>query len=214
MPTPANPKIYHITSVDNLPGMADGTLWSDAERIRQGFPCTLVGMNEIKRRRIEELEVDCHPGTRVGEYVPFYFCPRSIMLYLLYRGNSPGLTYSGGQRPIVHLRADLRTVVDWADAEGRRYAFTKGNAGTRYTEFFDEITRIGELNWGAIEARDWRDPDVKEGKQAEFLVERSFPWRLVELVGVIGPREAEAVVAATRRAAHQPTVEVKPAWYY
>jgi hypothetical protein len=40
-------------------------------------------MSSIKRRRIEQLAVSCHPGTRVGDYVPFYFCPRSIMLFVI-----------------------------------------------------------------------------------------------------------------------------------
>jgi hypothetical protein len=86
---PTNPKIYHITHLENLPQMVDNMIWSDAERIRQNLNCQVVGMSEIKRRRLEELEVDCHPGTKVGEYVPFYFCFRSIMLYLLYQGNHP-----------------------------------------------------------------------------------------------------------------------------
>jgi hypothetical protein len=75
-------------------------------------------MSEIKRRRLEELEVDCHPGTKVGAYVPFYLCPRSMMLFLLHKGNHVDLTYTGGQRPIVHLQADLRRVVEWAESEG------------------------------------------------------------------------------------------------
>lgn len=171
-------------------------------------------MSEIKRRRLEELEVDCHPGTMVGEYVPFYYCPRSAMLYLLHRGNSPGLAYGGGQQPMVHLRADLKTAVQWADTEGRRYAFTKTNAGARYAEFFDEFSRTDEINWTAIRARDWRDPDIKEGKQAEFLIESSFPWELVELVGVISDAVAEQVIEAVRNAAHRPKVEVRREWYY
>ena len=71
-------------------------------------------MSTIKRRRLE-LPVDCHPGTSVGEFVPFYFCPRSIMLYLLIRGNHPELHYQGGQEPILHLVADLYEVVEWAN---------------------------------------------------------------------------------------------------
>ena len=74
-------------------------------------------MSVIKARRLFELEVDCHPGTKVGEYVPFYFCPRSIMLYLFYRGNHPDLDYTGGQRPLVHLEADVHEVVEWAKAK-------------------------------------------------------------------------------------------------
>ena len=74
MNPPANPKIYHITHVDNLPGIITaGGLLSDARIVAHGGPAQLVGMSSIKRRRIEELEVPCHPGTKVGEYVPFYF---------------------------------------------------------------------------------------------------------------------------------------------
>jgi hypothetical protein len=74
-PIPENPKIYHITHVNNMPRIIDhDVLWSDAERIQQGLDCDVVGMSEIKRRRLEEIEVDCHPGTMVGNYVPFYFC--------------------------------------------------------------------------------------------------------------------------------------------
>jgi len=90
---PRNPKIYHITHLENLPQIVDSVIWSDADRLRRRLSCTIVGMSEIKRRRLEELEVGCHPGSKVGEYVPFYFCPRSIMLYLLHRGNHPDVTY-------------------------------------------------------------------------------------------------------------------------
>lgn len=71
MPAPPDPKIYHITHLDNLAGIVDGLIWSDAERIARNLNCTVVGMSEIKRRRLEEIEVDCRPGTMVGEYVPF-----------------------------------------------------------------------------------------------------------------------------------------------
>ena len=92
-------------------------------------------MSAIKARRLLELEVDCHPGTKVGEYVPFYFCPRSIMLYLFYRGNHPDLDYTGGQRHLVHLEADLHEVVQWAERKEVRWAFSDRNAGTRYAFF-------------------------------------------------------------------------------
>lgn len=77
-PPPARPKIYHITHVENLGEIVtDGGLLSDAAMIARGGPTQAIGMSSIKRRRVEELVVGCHPGTRVGDYVPFYFCPRS-----------------------------------------------------------------------------------------------------------------------------------------
>lgn len=214
MPTPPDPKIYHITHLDNLPQIVDGVLWSDAERIGRGLDCTVVGMSEIKRRRLEELEIHCHPGTTVGQYVPFYFCPRSVMLYLLHRGNSPGLTYQGGQGPILHLEADLVAAVDWATASGRRWAFSKGNAGAYYTRFFSQFDRLDVLDWDSISAADWRDPDVKEAKQSEFLLENNFPWHLVERIGVIDNQAAQLVSALVDRANHRPRVEVVRKWYY
>ncbi len=54
-------------------------------------------MPEVVSRR-RRLPVPCHPGTWVGDYVPFYFCPRSVMLYVISRKNHPSLTYRGGQR--------------------------------------------------------------------------------------------------------------------
>lgn len=111
-PPPAQPKIYHITHVDNLPGIiADGALVSDAAMMARGGPVAPIGMSSIKMRRVHELEVHSHPGSRVGEYVPFFFCPRSIMLFVIHRANHPELTYRGGQGPIVHLEADLQEVV-------------------------------------------------------------------------------------------------------
>src|ERR1700677_2413270 len=108
MTDPLNPtRIYHITHVDNLTSILgqDGLL-SDAEMVARGAPHLAIGMSSIKQRRMG-LPVKCHQGDTVGEYVPFYFCPRSFMLYLLHRANHPELTYRDGQGPIVHLQADL-----------------------------------------------------------------------------------------------------------
>ena len=215
MTIPSHPKIYHITHVDNLPLIGRGrALYSAAAMIARGGPASTIGMSRIKRRRLEELRVSCHPGTRVGEYVPFYFCPRSVMLYLLYRGNSPDLTYTGGQDPIVHLEADLHEVVEWADQAGQRWAFSLANAGAHYTPFHSSLEHLDQINWDAVASNDWRSAEIKEGKQAEFLVHESFPWTLVRRIGVrtIGTRQR--VVEALESLEHRPRVEILQAWYY
>lgn len=189
-------------------------LWSDAERIRRKVDCSLIGMSEIKRRRLEELQVDCHPGTHVGEYVPFYFSPRSVMLYILHRGNNPDLSYRGGQRPIVHLRFDLRSVVEWANDNGKRWAFSTSNAGAFLANFYDDLDDLSEIDWNAVRATDWRDPDIKEGKQSEFLVERAVHWKLIEEIGVIDDELACTVRAVIEKAKHKPQVTVHRGWYY
>ena len=213
MTVPANPKIYHILHVDRLTSViADGCLWCDAEIARRGHAGTTIGMNNIKQRRLNELTLASHPGLYVGECVPFYFCPRSIMLYLIHRANHPELSYRGGQTPIIHLEADLSAAVAWADENGRRWAFTLSNAGAYYFEDRNNLTQLHELDWDAIQARDWQRK--KEGKQAEFLIEHSFPWQLVERIGVMNRTIYTQVVHALAGAAHQPPVEVRRDWYY
>lgn len=213
MPVPARPKIYHIVHVDNLASIvADGCLWSDAVMVqRQGG--TVIGMGSIKQRRLG-LPVSCHNGLRVGDCVPFYFCSRSIMLYVIHCANHPELTYRGGQQPIVHLEADLHRVVQWAVANGRRWAFSLSNAGAFYTQFRAELAQLGEINWDAVAATDFRPADIKEAKQAEFLVQDSFPWHLVERIGVHSQAIVPRVASAMQSAAHRPVIEIKRDWYY
>jgi hypothetical protein len=212
---PAQPKIYHITHLRNLAQIvATGGLWSDAGRIERGLDCKIVGMSEIKRRRLEELEVGCHPATKVGQYVPFYFCPRSIMLYILHQGNHPDLEYREGQQPIVHLQADLRAAVEWADRNAVRWAFSTSNAGARYTNFYASLNHLHEVNWTAVAATDFRSAEIKDGRQAEFLMHNWFPWELVEKVGVFDQNALDEALKALAVAEHAPIVNIERGWYY
>ena len=210
---PDQPRIYHILHVDRLPTVVSADrLWCDAEVIRREIGGATIGMTDIKRRRLEELTLASHPGLHVGACVPFYFCPRSIMLYLLHKGNHPELSYHGGQGAIVHLEADLNETVTWAESNGRRWAFTLSNAGARYFEDRSSLTRLHEISWDAVKARDWGG--CKEGKQAEFLIEFEFPWNLVRRIGVCSQSVYSQACAALARASHRPIVEILPEWYY
>lgn len=212
VPVPPQPKIYHIAHVDRLPSIvADGFLWCDAEVIRRAPAGTTIGMSSIKQRRLTQ-PLSSHPGLHVGDCVPFYFCPRSVMLYLIYQGNHQELAYRQGQGPILHFEADLHAAVAWANAQAVRWAFTLSNAGSYFFEDRNDLARLNEINWTAVQARDWRTH--KEGKQAEFLVEQRFPWHLIERIGVQSPIVYRQVVNALPPNGHRPTVEVRPEWYY
>ncbi len=169
-------------------------------------------MSQIKERRLTELTLASHPNLYVGGCVPFYFCPRSVMLYLLYQRNHPELAYRGGQEPIVHLQADLHAAVAWAEAHERRWAFTLSNAGSYFFEDRSDLAALDDVDWTAVRATDWRS--CKDGKQAEFLVETSFPWRLVERIGVHSPHVFRQAANALAEARHKPPIEVKRDWYY
>jgi hypothetical protein len=212
---PLSPKIYHITHIDNLPNIASSMgLVSDANRIASGMNCSLVGMSTIKQRRLEEIEVSCHPGAMVGQYVPFYFCPRSIMLYILHMGNHPDVSYRGGQQPIVHLQSDFNTVINWATSNAVPWAFSNGNAGARLTDFYNHSSKLSEIDWAAVTSTEFRDAKVKEGKQAEFLMFDVFPWTLIEKIGTIDSAVATKVQIALANVGHQPNIAPESSWYF
>ena len=53
-----------------------------------------------------------------------------------------------------------------------------------------------------------------EGKQAEFLMHESFPWDLVERIGVVDSSRKTQTEEAIGSASHKPLVNVEREWYY
>ena len=89
---------------------------------------------------------------------------------------------------IIHLEADLHASVAWADQNNKRWVFTLSNAGAYYFEDRCDLMQLDEINRDAVQTNQWSGSgiasSVKEGKQAAFLVEHSFPWHLIERIGV------------------------------
>lgn len=208
-------KIYHIVHLDKLSSIiSNGRLFSYAitqeRNIHNG---TTIGMQEIKERRLTS-HLSSYPNLTVGNCVPFYFCPRSIMLYVIHCQNNPDLAFQGGQQKILHLEFNLKRVLDWAEQNKKRCAFTTSNAGSCYFEDFSDFNLIyNKLNWEAINAELWRA--VKEEKQAEFLIESEIDWSLVDTIGTqnaIAYREVSAIMDGINK--HKPELKIIPQWYY
>jgi len=208
---PINPKIYHIVHIDKLQSIINsGGLLSDSEVVRLGLGGTIIGMNTIKQRRLS-LPLQTHKGLHVGECVPFYFCPRSVMLYMMHVKNTE-LDYKGGQDDIIHLEADLMQSINWANTNSKRWAFTSSNAGSYYFEDTNDLNNLANLDWNAINARNWSG--MRENKQAEFLCENNFSWNLVERIGVSNETTYQQVLNIINSSSYKPLVEVKSDWYY
>lgn len=197
--------IFHITHVDNLPGIiGEGGLWCDRQRIARDLASTNIGYRHIKARRLDRAVATGAGGT-LGDYVPFNFCPRSVMLYVIHKGHRD---YDAGQTNVVHLVSSVALAVGL----GRPWAFTDRHAELGHALHFDDLGRLDELPWQAIEATSWQD--AKEEKQAEFLVHDFFPWTAISEIGVMTPSVANKVVAVLANAPHKPAVKIRPEWYY
>jgi hypothetical protein len=203
-----NRAIYHITHADNLAQIVlEGRLWCDAQRIARGLSNTNIGYSHIKVRRMRH-PVTVAAGGTLGNYVPFNFCPRSVMLYVVAQGHE---NYREGQQPIVHLVSSIGTI----RATARPWLFTDRHADLGYANQYDTPSKLDEVDWAVMPLRQWGgDTEVKEKRQAEFLVHDWCPWEAIEAIGVIDQSIAERVTAAIAGNGHKPRVEVRRDWYY
>ncbi len=187
-----------------------GGLLSDAKMEQSGVESVGIAHQHIKERRARRSVPVCRQGT-LADYVPFYFGPRSPMLYAIHRGAVEG--YDDGQRSILHLTSAAELVVQ----SGLPFAFTEGHAEIAFSELFDDLEFLNTIDWVVMASHYWNDTntdsDRKRRRQAEFLVHDFFPWTLVTGIGVIGSRMASEVGAALRQSDHQPEVVVESGWY-
>ncbi|MDP4013925.1 MAG: DUF4433 domain-containing protein [Candidatus Nanopelagicales bacterium] len=87
----------------------------------------VIGHAHIKQRRLHTL-VPVAPFGVVADYVPFYFAPRSPMLFAIHRNQVAG--HRGGQEPIVYLVVSLEELLPVASV-----VFTDRNASLAIAQF-------------------------------------------------------------------------------
>jgi hypothetical protein len=205
--------IMHFTHVDNLPGiLQSGFLQADnviedspAFRVNAGDPA-VKAVRKTRRVRLP-------PFGHVADYVPFYFAPRSPMLFTLAKGSIP--TYSDGQDRIVYLVSSAETLA----AAALPCLFSNGNCAARMTQIFDDLTLLdSEIDWDVMLARMWAnvpdDPDRMRRRMAEFLVHERAPVRCINEIVVRHETMKEQVSEILDEHDARIPVRVRPWWYF
>jgi ssDNA thymidine ADP-ribosyltransferase, DarT len=204
--------IYHITHVNNLSSIiTDGGLRTCCDLRDAGVNYTDIAHETLQDWRATK-EVYCGPGGVIHDYVPFYFAPRSPMLCAIHNGRVPN--YREGQGQVLHLVSSVEAV----RGATLSFVFTDGHSRIDFTEFYDDVSYLDQIDWQIMKEKYWRDTiadnDRKRRRQAEFLVHKFFPWDLVELIGVSGSRMKARVESILIECDHKPLVSVHSDWYY
>ena len=204
--------IYHITHVKNLPLiLAAGGLRTCKTLRSEQTSYTDIAYQTLQDRRADT-QVPCGVGGTLHDYVPFYFAPRSPMLFKISKQSEP--QHQEGQTPIIHL---VSTIEQVQQADGR-FAFTDGHGIMELTNFYDDLTQLDRVDWQIMNAPYWRDTvednDRKRRRQAEFLVHDFFPWHWVQEIGVKNVTLKSQVEARLSENVPQPLVKVMSCWYY
>lgn len=205
---PSKTWIYHITDLANLQGIIrTGGLLSDAAMRDAGMPVTEIGYASIKWRRLKEYTVECCEGRFVGEFVPFYFAPRSPMLFTINKGNTG--RPAGCQTTILHLVSSVHKA--WGLSQP--WAISDGNAGAAYTTFSNASNALDNVDWDAVRSLAWAG-DRMHKKATEFLVQDSFPVDALVGIGTHNEEVAQQVEHILADNQLNLPVKVKKDWYF
>jgi len=207
-------QLFHITHVSNLVGIIGSKgLVSSNQISRNSGPNTNIGHYHIKERRSTKM-VPVAPGGFVADYVPFYFAPRSPMLYSIHKGNVQ--QYQNGQREIIYLVTDS----DLIFSSQCQYCFCDGHATMEITKFYNSPDSLADaIDWEIMQAQYWNntdnDTDRTRRRAAEFLVKDFLPFNLIQEIStydIIIKSDVDAILAANGICGIQ--VTVKTSWYY
>src|ERR1041385_3213159 len=214
MSVPNPPPIYRIVHVDCLRTLLRrGGLHAANHAPHDGLAYRTIHNVDIQgQRRIRN--IPCGPCGTLHDCVPFYFGYLSPMLLQLKTGRVAG--YDEGQEPLIYLKSTVQAVAD----AGRRFVFSNGHGIAAYTDWFDDVEQLRDVDWNMVYQRYWRDEvndmDRQRRKQAEFLIYQSCPWALIQEIGVLNARAQARVEEILNEfdASHRPVVNIRAGWYY
>ncbi|GAA3813858.1 toxin-antitoxin system toxin DarT [Streptomyces coacervatus] len=206
-------RLFHFTHVRHLPDiLSDKQMVSDNVMQGRGGVPVECGDRDVKaERRTRRITVP--PYGCPADYVPFYFAPRSPMLYVISRGGVS--TYQEGQAPLVYLV----TSVDAVQASGRPYVFSDGNCANEITRHFTDLSMMPSVvDWEIIGARYWAntvdDGDRMRRRMAELLVHEHLPVTALHEAAAYDHDHAERVRRLFREVGAEIPVSVRREWYY
>ena len=202
--------IFRITHVDNLSWiLANGLHCRNAQILDPNF--VEIGRPEIITLR-KPRAVNTPPGGTLGDYVPFYFTPRSPMLMNI-RTGWDGLT----KRPMRDI-AILFTSHRRLRESGIPFVFSDRNSTLATAKFHeDEDTALNQLSWPLWRASDFkRDnarPDKIERYMAESLVYQQVPINALEGIALHTEARKTEVGALVANAGANIQTYLKQGWY-
>lgn len=212
MSRPSPVTVYHFTRVEHLVSIIESGLQPDStvgEMLQ-----VEVGNAGIKSRRASR-PVTVDPGGYVGDYAPFYFAPRSPMMYSIHRGNVPN--YVDGCARLIYLV----TTVERLDRLGATIVLSDRNAVYEYAEFrrFRGAWAADDfIDWPLMRAYWWNntpeDPDRMERRMAECLVHEQVPWGAFTEVHSRSRAVATEANQALEAAGAAIRATVSPQWYF
>jgi len=202
-------RITHINNLDHI--LKHGLVTFHSPNADPDF--VQIGDNTLIDLRVE-LEVPKSPFGKFSEYIPFYFGPRSPMLFQIATGYD-GIKFFP-QEEIIYVVSKLEILIK----EGIPFVFTDGHARAEITSFYgsNELDMLTEIDWYTVFNEKWNndesDKDRQRKKQAECLIFQYLPMYCIERILVFNESAEEKVVSLIQKTEMTIPVQISKKAYY
>ena len=170
-----------------------------------------IGHKSLMDKRGNRL-VPLAPCGVLNDYIPFYFAPRSPMLYSIHTGYVQD--FKGEQRDIIYLVSSVQQITGLTIP----YVFTDGHAYELISNFYNKETDLKYIDWTIMGEKYWNntasDNDRKRRRMAEFLVYQFVPINSIFGLVVFDDRMETTVNMIQHKCNANIKTYIKPNWYY
>jgi|SRR5690606_26349000 len=202
---------YRITHINNLSLLLQNGIVNKNHPSAAGGYIN-IGNNEIIDVR-SQVPVRINNYGMIGDYVPFYFTPRSIMLYNIITGYWSPVVAKRNRNEILVIRcliSDLVKLPQWF--------FTDGQANKNLTKHYCNLADLNFIDWNCIQQsnfkNDLNDPDRSRKYQAELLVHQQVPITSIESLNVFDVQSELAVNKILAQNNINLAVNIKPQYFF
>lgn len=198
---------FRLVHIDNIPLILKyGIVRKNSVNASSNY--VPIGDNSIINIRATKKVLN---NRTLSDFIPFYFGPRSPMLYVIQKGFNNVARHNADD--IVYLVIKISDVIN----KGIKCYFTDGHALDSLTKFY-ESNRLNQLNqivdYDDVYQKYWcsdDDLDLKRRKEAELLIDQDLPANFIKGIVVYSIEAREKIIGY---GVPESLVVVKPCYYF
>lgn len=207
--SPEKGRIFRITHMANVPWILDHGLHCQNSPDKDPDYVTIGNPSLIDKRARRAVPISPHGF--LSDYVPFYFTPRSIMLYNIITGCG---VPRHNQRDIVMIVSSVRRLRE----SGLPFVYTNQHAYPVDTDYYDGSSDLSQIDWELLRSCNFKTDDADPGKQqryhAEALVHRHVPVEAFGGVACYNDAVARDIQTLVDRRGLRLHIRALPGWYF
>ena len=202
---------YRITHIQNLPLILQYGILNKNHPDADGGYIDIGNPEIIDVRSTTPVKINDYG--MIGDYVPFYFTPKSMMLFNIITGYRAPVVPKRRRSEILVIRCLIEDLADLP-----QWFFTDGQGNDMATDHYNNLAELDTIDWEAIQQSNFKksdgDYDRPRRYQAEFLVHQRVPVESIESLNVYNQDAADYVNEQLTQNNINLAVHIQPKYFF